>query len=285
LSEGPTVRSENATVLLCPPDFTFILILSVRPLISIRYLLFHASTTNTSYVSRPVVIAVVKLMENSDFNTVPLGSAASIEELDRKTQRSQYRGAVLLLVWFVYIPIQQLFPREIAEFLLIPGMIICMMASFVGMVFLAIASTWNAYTYGVEVLQRISPPNPVVTEGYVVVKIKNTFIFILRSAPYNLYFASFLHSESIPASEIDVPRNFWNWDSVLHIEGLRVHVRRGIFSIPAPEREILSGKGILLALPIRGRFHMLHVPEFSRDRLLAVAEYASSLPSEEASFD
>ena len=218
-------------------------------------------------------------MKPSDFNTESLESIESMDELRRKIEKLQLRGALILSAFVSYLIIVVLLPREIAEVVFGPGLAISIMISFVGLYLLTVSSTLSYYAYGITILRRISPPDPAVTEAYAVTKHGKAFIFVLRSAPYALYFVSFFNSELTPAMEIDIPRTFWKWNSTLHIEGLRVHNRSGRFSIPTPEREIYSGEGILLALPIRGTSYILHVPEFSRDRLLAVTEYVSLLTS------
>jgi hypothetical protein len=221
---------------------------------------------------------IVGLMENSEFGDLSLDSVDSMREYDRKTSRAQIRGAVLLFTPITFFIVDVLFiPREIAEVILFPGLIASFMVSFVGMYFLSLRSGWNAYIYGIKVLQRVSPPEPIVTLEYAVIKREDAFIFILRKAPYGLYFVSFKQSEPSISTEIDVPGIFWKWSSTIHISGLRVHDRHGRFSIPTPEGKILSGEGILLAVPIRGSAYFLHVPDFSKDRLLAVADYAALL--------
>ena len=220
-------------------------------------------------------------MENSEFGDLSLDSVDSMREYDRKTSRARIRGAILLFTPVLFLPIDVLFiPREIAEVILFPGLIASFMVSFVGMYFLSLRSGWNAYIYGIKVLQRVSPPEPTVTLEYAVIKREDTFIFILRKAPYGLYFVSFRQSEPSNSTEINVPTMFWKWSSTLHIAGLRVHDSHGRFSIPTPERKMLSGEGILLAVPIRGSAYFLHVPDFSKDPLLAVADYAALLTSD-----
>jgi hypothetical protein len=228
---------------------------------------------------------IVKLMENSDFNSESLGSVEIMEELEMKKKRLFLRGAVLLFALFFYTPTGILFFRGVAEALFLPGFAIAIMVTFVGLYFLAKSSLWKAYIYGIKILQRLSPPEPTITEAYAVVRIENTFAFILRRGPDGIYFVSFLRPEVTPASKIHVPANFWKWSSALHIEGLRVHDKHGTFSVPTPEGEIVSGEGILLLIPIRGTSYVLHYPNFSRDRLLAVAKYASLLTSTHASVD
>jgi hypothetical protein len=237
--------------------------------------------TNTSYALGMYLQTIVRPMENSEFGDFSLDSVDSMREYDRKTSRARIRGAILLFTPVIFIIIDVLFfPREIAEFLFFPGLIISMMVSLAGMYFLSLRSGWNAYIYGIKVLQRVSPPEPTVTLEYAVIKREGTFIFILRKAPYALYFVSFKQSEPSNSTEIDVPGIFWKWSSTIHISGLRVHDRHGRFSIPTPERKILSGEGILLAVPIRGSAYFLHVPDFSKNPLLAVADYAALLTSD-----
>lgn len=243
-------------------------------------LAFHVAA-NTSYTLRMYLQTIVRLMESSEFGDLSLDSVDSMREYDRKTSRAQIRGAIMLFTPVLFLPIDIFFiPREIAEVIFFPGLIASFMVTFVGMYFLSLRSGWNAYIYGIKVLQRVSPPEPTITLEYAVIKREDTFIFILRKAPYGLYFVSFKHAEPSNSVEIDVPLNFWKWSSTLHISGLRVHDSHGTFSIPTPEGKIFSGEGILLAVPIRGSAYFLHVPDFSKDPLLAVADYAALLTSD-----
>jgi hypothetical membrane protein len=224
-------------------------------------------------------------MENSDFDTTPLDATEIIEEMNRKMKKLRNRGMVLLIAPLLcFLALIGLFPGA-GDTLFIFGLCAAMVLTFVGIVFLGLSALPRDYIWGVNILGRISPPIPTITEDYAVLKIENTIAFVLRKAPYGLYFVSTAGSESIPATKIDVPMNFLKWSSVLHIEGLRVHHRNGTFSIPTPEREIRSVNGALLVVPIRGDSYMLHVPAFSRNQLLAVAEYASRLVSEGTASD
>ena len=218
-------------------------------------------------------------MEDSDFTTDSLGNDAKIEELSAKMNKYMVRGSVLLFSLFFYILLGVFLLRGPAEVLFLPGFVIAMMLTFVGLYFLAIGDLRRAYLHGITILRRLSPPDPTITERYAVIDIDNTYIFMLRKNPDGLFFVSFSDSEIDLTSKIHVPQVFWKWSSSLHIEGLRVHDRHGKFSVPTPEGEIRSGEGILLVVPIRGESYMLHVPAFSRKQLLAVVEYASLITS------
>jgi hypothetical protein len=199
--------------------------------------------------------------------------------------RLRNRGIPLLSALVLFLPIIVLIPREIAEAVFIPGLAFSFFVSMIGVFLLTKGLIWKNYIYGIKVLQRISPPDPIVTAEYAVTKRDNTYIFILQSVPGALYFVAFKHPNATSAEKIDVPKTFWKWNSALRIEGLKAHDRKGFFSIPTPERTISCGDGLLLAVPILGSSYILRVPDFSRNRLLAVAKYVSSLTSDGTSFD
>jgi hypothetical protein len=236
--------------------------------------------TNTPYAFRHGLRTEVTIMENSDFDIEPFDATETIEKINRKKKKRRNLGVVLLFAPLLcFVLLIGLFP-EAGDILFISGLSATMALAFLGMIFLAFAALPKAYIRGVSILGRLSPLTPIITEDYAVLKIENTIAFALRKAPYGLFFVSTAHSESIPAIKIHVPMNFFKWSSLLHIEGLRVHHQNGTFSIPTPEGEIRSIEGALLLVPIRGGSYMLHVPDFSRKQLLAVAEYASRLASE-----
>jgi hypothetical protein len=218
-------------------------------------------------------------MGTQDYDDVFLNATTSLSDLEQKRMKLIKTGAPLLFAPALFIIILVLLPREIAEALFVPGLVISMLVALVGAYFGAKSTIWRDYVYSIRILQRLSPPDPTITWDYAVTRYEDTIIFTLRSAPGALYFVSFTTSEQTPAQKIDVPRTFWKWNSVLHVEGLRVHNRKGAFSIPTPDTEILSGAAILLLLPVTGRSYVVRTPEFSRDRLLAVADYASLLTS------
>jgi hypothetical protein len=224
-------------------------------------------------------------MDDSSFASDSLDADAVLDELNATIRRYRLRGSVLLFSPLFYIVLGVFLLRGPAEVLFLPGFVIAVMLAFVGLYFLAIAALRTSYLYGIKTLQRLSPPNPTITEICAVIELDNTYIFILRKNPDGLFFVSFSDSETALTSKIDVPQTFWKWSSALHIEGLRVHDRHGKFSVPTPEGEIRSGEGILLLIPLQGSSYMLHVPEFSKKQLHAVVEYASTITLRKASFE
>jgi hypothetical protein len=213
-----------------------------------------------------------------------LEDSISIDELKRKLRKLQIRGVCLFSMIGLWIPIMML-PSNMFDAFFVPGFVVAFIIAIPGMVLLGKSSILKSYIYGITVLQRVSPPNPIITETYTVLEYENTTVFVLRSAPYGLYFVAFKDSAVIPAEEIEVPKTFWKWDPILYIEGFRVHNRDGRFSIPSPDGNILSGEGILLLIPLRGQSYMVHYPDFSKEHLIAVAEYAAHLASGETSID
>ena len=208
-----------------------------------------------------------------------LNGSTSLLDLEQRRMNLIKTGAPLLFAPVLFLLLFPLFLPGITETLFFVGFVISMMVSMVGAYFGVKSTIWRDYVYSIKILQRVSPPDPTITWDYAVTRYENTLIFTLQSAPGALYFVSFTTSEQTPTQEIDVPRTFWKWSSVLHVEELRVHNRKGIFSIPTPERGLLCGEGILLLLPVVGRAYIVRTPEFSRGRLLAVADYVSTLTS------
>jgi hypothetical protein len=160
------------------------------------------------------------------------------------------------------------------------GLIIIIVAISVSILCLALlareSESWFS-DYALAILRRLSPPEPVVGKAYVVMKLENVYIFFIKNAPGILYFVSFKHIDSTPAESIDVQRLFWKWESKLYINELRIHHKKGHFSVPTPEGPIISGEGLLLAVSIYGRSYILRAPAFSREQLLEVADYASAI--------
>jgi hypothetical protein len=174
-----------------------------------------------------------------------------------------------------------LFPGQIPDAVFLTIFVIAIGVSFVSMGVLAFASTRKSYVRTLKKLVPLSPPEPTVTEDYGVMQIGKVYVFVWRKAPYAIYFVAFNHTEPTTDTKIDVPKTFWKWDSSLHIEGLRVHNRKGRFTIPTPEGGYLSGEGYLLLLPTKGSSYMIRYPDMSRGHLLAIVEYLENLVSGE----
>ena len=220
-------------------------------------------------------------MQNSEFDIEPTDSTAAIEEIDRKWKRRFLTGIPLLFALPLSMTLLLIFPHVIPDAVFLFIFVLAGIVTFVGIVVTAFSTTRKSYVTALRKLLPLSPPEPRVTEDYAVLAIENVYVFALRKAPYGLYFVAFKHIEPTTELKIDVPKTFWKWDSVVHIEEFRVHNQEGTFTIPTPEGEHLTGEGYLLVLPISPRSYMVHYPDMSRNHLLAVVEYASNLVSSE----
>lgn len=226
-----------------------------------------------------MLFSVVNLMENLEFGNEPIDSNAAIEEIDR----SWKRRFVMAIPLFFSLPLsglfllifQHQFPDAVFLFIFALGIF----ATCVGMGFLATSSTVKSYVRTLRTLLRLSPPEPRVVADYAVMLFDKVYVFVWRKAPFALYFVAFEHSETTTDAKIDVPKTFWKWDSALHIEGFRVHNRKGTFTIPTPDGDFVTGEGYVLVLPTRPGSYMIHYPDMSREHLLGVVEYASNLAS------
>lgn len=201
----------------------------------------------------------------------------SMEDLRARMNRYPKVGIPLLFSMVLILPIMLILPRQLAESIFIAGLVLVGILSISGSILLAIGSTWKDYIYGIRILQRVGPPEPIITASFAAVKIGNTYVFVRQRAPGLLCFVSFKYLDEQAANKVRLPRVFWKWSSHVQIEGLKAHDASGQFSVPTPEGIIVSGTGYLLAVPILGSSYFLHVPKFSSQQLLAVADYASLL--------
>lgn len=206
----------------------------------------------------------------------------SMEDLRARMNRYPKVGIPLLCSMVLFLPVMLVLPRQIAESIFITGLLLVGILSISGAILLAIGSIWKEYIYAIGILQRVGPPEPTITARFAAVKIGNTYVFVRQRAPGLLCFVSFKYLDEQAAYKVKLPRVFWKWSSSVKIEGLRAHDASGQFSIPTPEGTIVTGNGYLLAVPILGSSYFLHVPEFSRQQLLAVADYASLLADSES---
>jgi hypothetical protein len=203
----------------------------------------------------------------------------SIEDLRARMNRYPKVGIPLLFSMVLFLPLMLILPRQLAESIFLAGLVLTGILFVSGAVLLGIGSNWKNYIYAVRVLQRVGPPEPTITARFASAKIGNTYVFVQQRAPGLLCFVSFKYLDEEAAFKIKLPRVFWKWSSSIKIEGLKAHDVSGRFSIPTPERSIITGDGYLLAVPILGSSYFIHVPDFSSQQLLAVADYASTVTS------
>jgi hypothetical protein len=196
------------------------------------------------------------------------------DELRNQMERMRNRSIPLVFAPMLIPFTPFLVPSVASDITFISTMVITCLISLVGIHRLMKSSILGSFLYGIRILRRVGFPEPVITEQYAATKRGATFLFILRSASL-LYFVSFSQTETSPSRVIDVPKTFWKWNPTMNVSGLKLHKREGLFSIPTLERQYISGEGILYASPFLGAAYMLHVPDFSRGQLLAVAEYVS----------
>lgn len=199
----------------------------------------------------------------------------SMDYLRARMNRYQTAGIPLMFSMFLVLPIVLVLPRQLAESIFPVGLVMMGLLFISGAILLGIGSIWKNYIYAVRIIKRLEPPEPLITARFAAVKIGNTYVFVQQRSPGLLCFVSFKYLDEQAAYKIKLPRVFWKWSSIVKIEGLKAHDVSGQFSIPTPEGSIVTGNGYLLAVPILGSSYFMHVPEFSRQQLQAVADYAA----------
>ena len=215
--------------------------------------------------------------EGTEFSEEPMNSTAIVEEMNRKVNMTFLK----MIPPFFSIPIVMslllVFPGQIPDVVFLTLLFVAFGITFVSLILGALAGGQKSYVRALRKLVPLSPPEPKVTDKFAVMLIENVYVFVLKKAPYALYFVAFKQTEPTPDSKIDVPTLFWKWSNVQNIEGFRIHQREGTFTIPTPDGDYITGDGYLLVLPIRKGSYMVHYPDMSRGHLLAIVEHASNL--------
>ncbi len=196
------------------------------------------------------------------------------DELRNQMQRKRNRSIPLVFALVLVFITPFLVPPVASDITFISTIVVAYPIFMVGVYRLAKSSILKNFLFGIKILRRVGLPEPVITEQYAATKRGATHLFVLQNTSC-LYFVTFTQTEMALTGKIDVPKTFWKWNPTVSIAGLKLHKREGLFSIPTLERQCISGEGILYASPYLGTAYMLHVPEFSREQLLAVAEYVS----------
>lgn len=257
----------------------------------------YGGRANSLYTLRPPSGELVRTMLNAENDAQPPDQVVSIDDIKQIQKKSTLKGIPLLFSFVFYLLLILLLDGLFPETLFLPGLVVAVGLTIVGLAVVAFSSNWNSYIRGIRRLQETEPPEVVVTKDYAVAKHMNTYIFVPKSAPMAIYFVALEGTNLSPATKVHVPRNFWKWDSsVEHIKGHRIHKRTGVFSIPTPERRIVSGEGVLYVLPfIRmsprmvGTFdnepRMVPVGGITKDFILSIAETVSKLISDNVSGD
>lgn len=227
-------------------------------------------------------------MLNAENGGQPLDQVMTIDGPKGKRRKYLIWGTLAVAVFVLYLLL--ILGGAAPESLLIPVLAVAGATMVVGMRVYIWDSNWTSYITGIGSLKEIEPPEVVVTKDYAVTKHMNTYVFVIKRAPLAIYFIAFEGANLSPATKVDVPRNFLGWDTSIElIKGYRVHKRTGVFSIPTPELGIVSGEGVLYALPFLRMSPMVSpkslgsgmrpVSGMTREIILAVAELASKSAS------
>jgi hypothetical protein len=189
--------------------------------------------------------------------------------VDKLTQNinTRTKQGLVLLIPMVLIPALPLMPEAIADLLGII-MAIC------GITGLVWALYWGRggrrLLYGIEVIQHLSPPFPVVGARYAFVVENSIYIFATWDSSA-LLFVRVLDQHLAHEQKMQLLGPIWTWRYNKQIEGTPIARKEGIVCIPDGRGNYISGSGIIYALPIERGFFVRHKYSIDNNVLVRVS--------------
>jgi hypothetical protein len=101
--------------------------------------------------------------------------------------------------------------------------------------------------HGYELLEKLSPPNPMIFNKTVVLN-RDPVHILVQWGSNTIYFVAFHQAERTFDLKLQIPRVFWKWEYTHQIGDVKVARREGTFTIPVDDGMYLSGAGIIYSL-------------------------------------
>ncbi len=190
----------------------------------------------------------------------------AVDELSRNINTRSKQGLVLLspMVLILTLPVV---PGTIAGLLGII-MVIC------GIAGLAWALYWGRggrrLLYGIDLINQLSPPYPVVGTRYAFVDVNSIYIFATWDSGA-LLFVRILDQRPANKQKMQLLEPIWAWKYNKQIDGVSIARKEGIVCIPDMRDNYISGNGIVYALPLERGFFVQHKYPIDNSTLLRVA--------------
>jgi hypothetical protein len=119
---------------------------------------------------------------------------------------------------------------------------------FLGMVIVLYYGMGSSMLFrGMDILRRISPPEPFIAGKFVVLN-RDPVYGIAQWGSNALFFVAFYQSERTFEQKVSVPRVIWKWEYSHPVGEIKVARREGDFTIPVDRDTYYKGRGILYSL-------------------------------------
>jgi len=213
--------------------------------------------------------------ESEDVRTYPDASdTQSIkDEYRARGRKHAIRGIALICTPILVIVVTFLPPGEftdLAFFLTLGG------TSFLAMVGVFVLIGLGTGTYnlinGFEILERVSPPNPVIIGRYAVTKVEDVYLLAQGMNGHIIAVAFRGSPRTVLKEKVKLPRAFYRWEKKVNTDRVEMFRREGTFSIPSPSGEFLEGDAVLYGAPYVPSRYSWAVPEFSKEDLISIIE-------------
>jgi hypothetical protein len=214
--------------------------------------------------------AVIQKQQKKKVLFIYLDNATKFKKgVDKLTQNvnTRTKQGLVLLIPMVLIPTLPLMPGAIADLL---GVIMAICGT-TGLIW---ALYWGRggrrLLHGIEVIQQLSPPFPVLGARYAFVVENSIYIFATWDSSA-LLFVRVLDQHPAHEQKMQLLEPIWTWKYNKQIEGISIARKEGIVCIPDGRRNYISGSGIIYALPVERGFFVQHKYPIDKNVLVRVS--------------
>ena len=213
--------------------------------------------------------------ESEDVRTYPDASDVQSITDEYRTRARKYAkiGIILICTPFLIFVVTLLPPGEFADlafYITLGGTVFLAMVGVV--VLIGLGTGTSMLINGFEILERVSPSNPVIIKRYAVTKVKDVYLLAHGLSGY-IIAVMFRGSPQVGlTSKIKLPRAFYRWGKKVNTDRVEVFRREGVFSIPSPNGEYLEGDAVLYGVAYVPSKYRWPVPEFSKEDLMSIVE-------------
>ncbi len=139
------------------------------------------------------------------------------------------------------------------------------------MVFIYYAQGSSMLFRSIDILRKLSPPEPIVVGKYAV--LDKDPVYVLGQWGSNiLFFVAFLEAERSFEEKTKIPGLIWTWEYKHRIGAVKVAKREDNYTIPIGDGTYRSGKGLLYALLLERKVIVSLYRDFTLEELSPVIE-------------
>ena len=208
------------------------------------------------------------------------------KEVLKKSVRRKIVIGVVMMVMLPLLPLVVfLIQYSVSDFVILMVFVSFGIVGFSGLIlmtYFGIAS--SMLLHGYELLEKLSPPNPMILNRTVVLNRKPVHI-VVQWGSNTIYFVAFHQAERAFDLKMRIPRFFWRWEYTHQIGEVNVARRDGTFTIPVEDGMYLSGTGIIYSLMVERGVKIRLRLDFEAEQLNQIIDHlANDIQSDSSGF-